>query len=130
MPILLNKKNIQGLPVAERVNYDFVKATTPWLKGMSCAIRVSKTFLSHIDTFAKKNNTLLFDEILYPTLSLHNNLTIINPIELSSIVYRCDFNNTDKINNYFYWNYNDIRSDYLFHPIKNLQLQNELRKKF
>jgi len=28
MPILLNKKNIQGLPVAERVNYDFVKATT------------------------------------------------------------------------------------------------------
>jgi len=29
MPILLNKKNIQGLPVAERVNYDFVKATTP-----------------------------------------------------------------------------------------------------
>jgi len=34
MPILLNKKNIQGLPVAkgtcgaERINYDFVKATT------------------------------------------------------------------------------------------------------
>ncbi len=28
MPILLNKKNIQGLPVTERVNYDFVKATT------------------------------------------------------------------------------------------------------
>jgi hypothetical protein len=27
MPILL-KKNIQGLPVAERINYDFVKATT------------------------------------------------------------------------------------------------------
>jgi len=28
MPILLNKKNIQGLPIAERVNYDFVKETT------------------------------------------------------------------------------------------------------
>jgi hypothetical protein len=27
MPILLNKKNTQGLPVAERVNYDFVKVT-------------------------------------------------------------------------------------------------------
>ena len=26
LPILLNKKNIQGLPVAERVNYGFVKA--------------------------------------------------------------------------------------------------------
>ena len=29
MPILINKKNIQGLPVAEHVNYNFVKATTP-----------------------------------------------------------------------------------------------------
>jgi hypothetical protein len=28
MPILLNKKNIQGLPVTVRVNYDFIKATT------------------------------------------------------------------------------------------------------
>jgi hypothetical protein len=28
MPILLNTKNIQGLPVAERVNYDFDKTTT------------------------------------------------------------------------------------------------------
>jgi hypothetical protein len=28
MQILLNKKNIQGLPVAEHVNYDFVKVTT------------------------------------------------------------------------------------------------------
>jgi len=27
MPIL-NNKNIQGLPVAERVNYEFVRATT------------------------------------------------------------------------------------------------------
>jgi len=28
MPIYSTKKNIQGLPIAERVNYDFVKATT------------------------------------------------------------------------------------------------------
>jgi hypothetical protein len=28
MPILLDKKNIRGLPVTERVNYDFVKALT------------------------------------------------------------------------------------------------------
>jgi len=27
MPILLNK-NIQGLPITERVSYDFVKAST------------------------------------------------------------------------------------------------------
>jgi hypothetical protein len=101
----------------------------PWLKGMTCAIRVSKNFLQKIDMFAIKNNTLIIDEVLYLTLSLHNNLTIITPLELSPIVHKCDFNKIDKISNYLYWNYDDIREDYLFHPIKDLQVQNELRIK-
>jgi len=106
----------------------------PWLKGMTCAIRVSKKFLKHIDIFAIKHKTLILDEVLYLTLSIHNNLSIINPIELSPIVYRRDFNsnpifgiNMDKITNYLYWNLNDIREDYLFHPIKDLKFQNQLR---
>jgi len=99
----------------------------PWLKSMSCAIRVSKNFLEHIDIFVKKHNTLFFDEVLYPTISLHNNLVIVNPIELTPIVYRCDFNNVDNITNYLYWNFNDIREDYLFHPIKDLDLHQKLR---
>jgi hypothetical protein len=106
----------------------------PWLKGMTCAIRVSNNFLKHIDIFAIKHKTLIIDEVLYLTLSVHNNLSIINPIELSPIVYRCDFNsnpifgiNMDKITNFFYWNLNDIREDYLFHPIKDLKYQNQLR---
>lgn len=102
----------------------------PWLKGMTCAIRVSKNFLKHIDMFAIKHKTLIMDEVLYLTLSIHNNLSIINPIELSPIVYRCDFNSVDTITNYLYWNLNDIREDYLFHPIKDLKFQNQLRLRF
>jgi hypothetical protein len=64
----------------------------PWLKGMTCAIRVSKIFLKHIDIFAIKHKTLIIDEVLYLTLAVHNNLSIINPIELLPIVYRCDYN--------------------------------------
>ena len=108
----------------------------PWLKGMTCAIRVSSNFLKHIDIFATTYKTLIIDEILYPTLSLHNNLIQINPIEFSTIVYRRDYNVpgkpylfTDNVTNYFYWNYTDIREDYLFHPIKELDLQNYLRIK-
>jgi len=99
----------------------------PWLKGMTCAIRVSKNFLKHIDIFAIKHKTLIIDEVLYLTLSVHNNLSIINPIELSTIVFRCDFNSMDKITNYLYWNLNDIKENYLFHPIKDLKFQNQLR---
>jgi hypothetical protein len=98
----------------------------PWLKGMTCAIRVSKNFLKHIDIFAIKHKKLIIDEVLYLTLSIHNNLSIINPIELSPIVYRTDFNSIDKITNYLYWNYNDIREDYLFHPIKDLNVQKKI----
>lgn len=99
----------------------------PWLKGMSCAIRVSKIFLQNIDLFVIKHKKLIMDEVLYLTLSLHNNLLIINPIELRAIVFRR--NHKDNITNYLYWNYNDIRGDYLFHPIKDLQEQKNLRLK-
>jgi len=108
----------------------------PWLKGMTCAIRVSKIFLKHIDIFAIKHKTLIIDEVLYLTLAVHNNLSIINPIELLPIVYRCNFNSSpiygiyrDTITNYLYWNLDDIREDYLFHPIKDLKFQNQLRLK-
>uniref|UniRef100_A0A6C0B0B7 Nucleotide-diphospho-sugar transferase domain-containing protein n=1 Tax=viral metagenome TaxID=1070528 RepID=A0A6C0B0B7_9ZZZZ len=102
----------------------------PWLKGMTCAIRVSMNFLKMIDIFASKYKILLMDEVLYPTLSLHNNLSIVNPVELSSIVFTRDFNKDDIIRNNFYWNYDDIRPDYLFHPIKDLDLQVFLRKTY
>jgi hypothetical protein len=101
----------------------------PWLKGMTCAIRVSKKFLNIIDHFAIKNKKLLMDEILYATLSLHNGLSMIIPKELSPVIWDPIYKNIDIIPNRFYWEYDDIRSDYLFHPIKDLKLQNELRKK-
>lgn len=102
----------------------------PWLKALTCVIRVSKKFLKIIDIFVIKNKMLIIDEVLYLTLSLHNNLLIINPVELSPIVGRRWMNIIDNISNNFYWNYNDIRSDYLFHPIKDLKLQNKLRIKY
>jgi hypothetical protein len=120
-------------------NYDFFESTFfkennvkeyfdfVWLKGMTAAIRVSKKFLNEIDAFAFKHKTLFMDEILYPTISLHTNLLIINPVELSTIVYRRDYCLTDKISKMFYWNINDVRDDYLFHPFKELRLQDKLR---
>ena len=96
---------------------------------MTCAIRVSRKFLNCIDEFATKNKTLQIDEVLYLTLALHNNLSIINPEELRPIVYRQDFNNVDRISNFIYWKYDDIKSNYLYHPIKNFNVQNDIRKK-
>jgi len=99
----------------------------PWLKGMTCAIRVSRNFLREVDRFAAKHNRLIVDEVFYPSLAFHRGLKIVNPIELTPIVYRTDFNWSDKISNYMYWTEDDIRPDYLFHPIKDFETQQRIR---
>jgi hypothetical protein len=97
----------------------------PWIKSMSNAIRVSMNFMQKIDEIAKKFKKLAMDEVLFPTLSLHNNLKIIVPIEFSPIVWRREVLN-DFLKSYN-WDYNQIRSEYLYHPIKDLKLQKKIR---
>lgn len=100
-------------------SWAFVEARShfslPWFKGMTCAIRVSKLFLHHVDLFARKHHTLFFDEVLYYTLAMHNNLSIVTPIELTPIT--CNSKFADE----------EIRDDYLFHPIKDLDVQSKIR---
>jgi hypothetical protein len=88
----------------------------PWLKTMSCAIRVSQLFLKKIDEFAIKHKKLIMDELLYPTISYHNNLSMFSPLELSNIIWQR------------HWKFKELRDDYLYHPMKDLILQDKLRK--
>jgi len=92
------------------------KIAYPWAHSMICAIRVSKKLLNCIEYFVKNNKCLLFDELLFNTIALQNNLTIENPIELSNIVF--SFNDIIPDN---------INPDFLYHPIKNLSKQNDMR---
>jgi hypothetical protein len=68
--------------------------------------------------FVNDKKYLLFDELLFNTIALQNNLDIVTPIELSNIV----FSFRDIIPN-------NINKNYLYHPIKNLKTQEELRIK-
>jgi len=95
------------------------KIKYPWAHSMISAVRVSKILLNCISKFVEINKCLLFDELLFNTIALQNNLIIDNPIELSNIV----FSFTDIIPN-------NINPDFLYHPIKNLSKQNELRELF
>jgi len=93
------------------------KIDFPWAHSMICAVRVSKKLLECILDFATKNRHLLFDELLFNTIALHNNLIIANPPELSNIVFSFPDIIPDEVN-----------PDYLYHPIKNLCKQKELRE--
>jgi len=93
------------------------KINFPWAHSMISAIRVSNTLLKHILEFATINKYLLFDELLFNTITLQNNLHITTPIELSNIIFSFDDIVIDKVNPLF-----------LYHPIRSVIKQQSLRE--
>jgi len=87
----------------------------PWTKGMISVIRVSSLLLSVIRDYALKNKTLLFDESMFTTLSLHYNLIVETPDEFQEVIWY------DNI----IWNY--LNSTHFLHPIKDLSFHEKLR---
>lgn len=99
-------------------NWHFLtdKIGFPWTKGMICVIRVSSSLLSAIRGYALKNKTLLFDESMFTTLSLHSNLIIDTPEEFQEVDYY------DHIN----WNY--LNQTHFLHPVKDPSVHEKLRR--
>ena len=83
----------------------------PYSSSMICAIRCSKKMLECIDNYVNKYNRLFHNEALFNTLALQNNLNIVTPDELSTIVYRKN------------WRKQDIKKCNLYHPIKDIEKQ-------
>ena len=94
------------------------KIDFPWAHSMISAIRVSKKLMECILEFVNNKKYLLFDELLFNTIALQNNLLVVTPIELSNIVFSFHDIIPDNIN-----------ENYLYHPIKNLKKHEELRLK-
>lgn len=69
-----------------------------------------------IDEYVNEFKTLLFIEIMFPTLAFKNNLIYNCPYELNKISY---------MNEFEYDNFNKIQ---LFHPVKNIEKQKLIRK--
>ena len=100
-------------------NWHFLtdKIGFPWTKGMICVIRVSSSLLSAIRGYALKNKTLLFDESMFTTLSLHSNLIVETPSEFQEVDYY------DHIN----WNY--LNKTHFLHPVKDPSFHEKLRQR-
>ena len=89
------------------------------IRTMICMIRLSGRALSSVQDFAKKNQTLFLDEILFPSVATVNKLRIKCPEELQFIRYRDTEKNfpTTPVN---------VNKNFAYHPIKNLALQKAL----
>jgi hypothetical protein len=85
---------------------DTLDLPLPWVKGMICAVRVSKALMDSIQDYVDKKKRLPFDEVMFNTLAEQNNLTVDTPKELSTIQWRTR------------WKLEDIKKENLYHPVK------------
>jgi len=92
-----------------------IKLNFPWVHGMICAIRVSRNMIDCIANYAKKYKSLFFCEIMFQTLAIQNNLSIIHPYELYTIFYIMK------------WEKDDIKPFHLYHPIKDYKTHSYFR---
>jgi len=90
----------------------------PYATSMICAIRLSSKMLKVINAYATKIKSLCIDEVFFNTLALKTGLLVAVPLELHTIQYRTLWKNEEIQGN----------KNNLFHPIKNIERQNYLRK--
>lgn len=94
-----------------------IRIDPPYASSMICAIRCSKKILQCINDYVIKYNNLFMDEALFNTLALQNNLDVKVIDELSTIIYKYD------------WQKEDIKKENLYHPIKSISVQYNYRIK-
>jgi hypothetical protein len=88
----------------------------PHYRAMICASRMSGSMLRAIYNYATSYKTLFFIEALFPTLAIKHKLLYHTPNELSNIYYKLS-TETDVFN-----------KTHIFHPIKNFEKHDEIRK--
>ena len=93
------------------------KINFPYAISAICAIRCSKKLLECIFAHAMKYNSLFFDEAMFNTLALHNNLYVKAIKELSTIIWRKKGG----------WQQSKINKNNLYHPVKCIKKQYILR---
>jgi hypothetical protein len=101
-----------------------IRLLTPHYSGMMCIVRLSDELLKAIEWYAATYKTLFFLEALFPTLTSHFKLSYVRPEELVTVTFRDPFfEDLDNIKD------EDLKrlETHIFHPIKDLNKQLELR---
>lgn len=110
----IRRSNSRSWPHWKVIEINFEQ---PYFRAMVCATRLSKHLLAHIAQYARDNKTLFFLEALFPTIAKQYKLKYSTPLELITIVWRRN------------WKEEHINTNFIYHPIKNIEQHEILRKK-
>jgi len=91
----------------------------PYHYSMVCAMGISKRLLNKVKEYKQKHNCLFHIEAMFNTIAMQNGLSVIDPLELKSIVWMGE------------WSINEflLLPNNVFHPKKETQEHPEYRKR-
>lgn len=93
----------------------------PWAHHIICLTRVSKKLMNKINEFIRIHKKMIYKEILFHTLAIHNHMEIQTPKEMQKIRYPVEWDILDIIT------YKNNREDFIYHPVKKLDNHVKLR---
>jgi len=93
------------------------KFLPPWYHSMVCAIGCSRKLLDGIANYVQQRHFLPFIEYLFNTIAMQSHLKVVNPPELSTIVFRENWT----------WEHVRQRPNNWFHPFKSGDIRRDNR---
>ena len=112
------------------------KYDLPWYFSMVCCCRISNQLFEEIRKYVEEKNELFFIETMIITIANHKKLIIKEVEEFEDIIAKAPLGNRYRhfSNGKIIWmtkSIPNIRENYLYHPVKNIELQEASRiKKF
>jgi hypothetical protein len=110
------------------------KYELPWYCSMVCCCRISKKLFDEIGKYVDEKGELFFIESMINTIANHKKLFIKEVEEFENIIAKASEGNRYRhfSNGKIIWmtkNIPNIRENYLYHPVKNIELHEKLRIK-
>jgi hypothetical protein len=110
------------------------KYDLPWYSSMVCCCRISNKLFTEIGKYVEEKGELFFIETMINTIANHKNLVIKKVEEFENIIAKAPLGNRYRhfSNGKIIWmtkSIPNIRENYLYHPVKNIELHEASRIK-
>jgi hypothetical protein len=88
----------------------------PYFHSSICAVRLSKTYLEKLNEYVRTNKKLAFIEALLPSIGYYCKLKVVLVDEFKQIHWRKS------------WDFSEMNVCDIFHPLKDMEQQGEMRQ--
>jgi hypothetical protein len=110
------------------------KYELPWYSSMVCCCRISNQLFEEIGKYVEEKRELFFIETMINTIANHKKLVVKEVEEFENIIAKAQLGNRYRhfSNGKIIWmtkSIPNLKENYIYHPVKNIELQEQYRIK-